>query len=221
MQSKLFTISHTVSNNEVAKFLEKELAIRFLNNPDVKEINRAGESLKIETVRQLKSDLLYPPLVGEIRSFILYDFHLATLPAQNALLKSLEEPPEYAQFILVCSNLNSVLPTIRSRCVVKALAKNEKSERKNFTQIKEIYQQISNSSYADKIGLVTGYKGKAEAVKLLEELLRFLHSKNRTQPTPTSTKHLQILDQHLVYLKGNSNVALTLEECFFKIKLDL
>jgi DNA polymerase III delta prime subunit len=220
MQSKLFTTNHTASNDEVAKLLEKELAIKFLNNPDVKEINRAGESLKIETVRQIKSDLLYPPLVGEVRSFILYDFHLATLPAQNALLKTLEEPPEYAQFVLASSNLNSILPTIKSRCTVKILENTDGEEQgqKNSAQIKEIYQQINNGSYADKIGLVTGYKGKTEAIKLLEELLRFLHSKNSEQPTPTSTRHLQILDEHLVYLKGNSNVTLAMTECFFKMK---
>jgi len=218
MQSKLFITSNT-SVDQISEILEKKLAFRFLNNPDVDEINRAGESLKIETVRKLKNNLLYPPLRGKTRTLILYDFHLATLPAQNALLKALEEPPEYAQFILVCSNLNSVLPTIRSRCIVEMLENTDgEEEQKDFAPIEEIYQQIISDSYADKINLISGYKSKAEAVELLEGLLRFLHSKNSHQPTHHLIKHLQILDEHLVYLRGNSNVALTMAECFFKIK---
>jgi len=88
------------------------------NYPDVKIIGpKAGEaSIKISQVRQMISELAIKPYSGNWRINIIDGAERMTPEAQNSLLKSLEEPLSYNIFILITSHIQSLLPTIRSRC---------------------------------------------------------------------------------------------------------
>jgi len=74
------------------------------------------KSIKIDQVREILAQLSQYPLESGRRAVILEDFDLFTVPAQNALLKAIEEPDEVTVFILTATNEKSVLPTILSRC---------------------------------------------------------------------------------------------------------
>ncbi|MEO1816138.1 MAG: DNA polymerase III subunit delta' [Acetobacterium sp.] len=88
------------------------------NYPDVKVIGpKAGEaSIKISQVREMISELSIKPYSGNWRINIIDGAERMTPEAQNSLLKSLEEPLSYNIFILITSQTQSILPTIRSRC---------------------------------------------------------------------------------------------------------
>jgi len=88
------------------------------NYPDVKIIDpKAGEaSIKISQVREMISELSIKPYSGNWRINIIDGAERMTPEAQNSLLKSLEEPLSYNIFILITSQTQSILPTIRSRC---------------------------------------------------------------------------------------------------------
>ncbi|PKM59292.1 MAG: DNA polymerase III subunit delta' [Firmicutes bacterium HGW-Firmicutes-4] len=88
------------------------------NYPDVKIIGpKAGESsIKISQVREMISELSIKPYSGNWRINIIDGAERMTPEAQNSLLKSLEEPLSYNIFILITSQTQSILPTIRSRC---------------------------------------------------------------------------------------------------------
>jgi len=88
------------------------------NHPDVKIIGpKAGEaSIKISQVREMISELSIKPYSGNWRINIVDGAERMTPEAQNSLLKSLEEPLCYNIFILITSHIQSILPTIRSRC---------------------------------------------------------------------------------------------------------
>lgn len=85
-------------------------------HPDVQVIEPDGAHLKIEQVRALQHDLALSPVEGKFRVSIFDQFELATIEAQNALLKTLEEPPSYAVLIVLASDPELLLPTIVSRC---------------------------------------------------------------------------------------------------------
>lgn len=85
-------------------------------HPDVQFIAPDGRSLKIDQVRVLEHDLALRPVEARYRVAVLDQFETATLEAQNALLKTLEEPPDYAVLILVAADPELLLPTIVSRC---------------------------------------------------------------------------------------------------------
>ena len=82
----------------------------------------ADESeIKIDTVRELSRHLSLTPLEARRRIALLVDFDLASVQAQNALLKTLEEPPEAVVLLLTARSTANLLPTIVSRCEVLSL----------------------------------------------------------------------------------------------------
>lgn len=85
-------------------------------HPDVTIVEAEGGSLKIEAVRELQQVLALRPYEGRYRIAILRHFHEATLQAEDALLKTLEEPAPSAVLILTADNADLLLPTIVSRC---------------------------------------------------------------------------------------------------------
>ena len=85
-------------------------------HPDLFVLEPEGTSIKIEPVRNLVREILARPFEGPARAFIVDDAHLLTEQAQNALLKSLEEPPATSHVMLLTSAPQALLTTIRSRC---------------------------------------------------------------------------------------------------------
>ena len=87
------------------------------NAPDCIRVKPEGNSIKIAQIRNLQSDIVIKPH-KKYKIYIIDKAEKMTLEAQNALLKTLEEPPDYAIIILVTNNKEGLLPTIRSRCEI-------------------------------------------------------------------------------------------------------
>ena len=83
---------------------------------DVLEIDAASNN-RVDNIRDLRDEVVYPPSVLKKRVYIIDEVHMLTDSAFNALLKTLEEPPEYIVFILATTELNELPPTIISRCI--------------------------------------------------------------------------------------------------------
>lgn len=84
---------------------------------DVIEID-AASNRGIDDIRELRDHIYFSPSQGKYRVFIIDEVHMLTQDASNALLKTLEEPPSYAIFVLATTEKHKVLPTIQSRCQV-------------------------------------------------------------------------------------------------------
>ncbi len=82
---------------------------------DVVEID-AASNRGIDEIRSLRDRVNYMPAVGKYRVYIIDEVHMLTTEAFNALLKTLEEPPEHIVFIFATTEANRLLPTILSRC---------------------------------------------------------------------------------------------------------
>ena len=89
------------------------------NHPDVKWItHEKANSIGVDEVReQINNDIVIKPYSSKYKVYIIDEAEKMTVQAQNALLKTIEEPPEYAVIMLLTSNIDALLPTIRSRCV--------------------------------------------------------------------------------------------------------
>lgn len=83
---------------------------------DVIELDAASNN-KVEDLRSLIELVKYPPTIGKYKVFIIDEVHMLTVQAENAFLKTLEEPPEYAIFILATTDPQKVKDTIKSRCM--------------------------------------------------------------------------------------------------------
>jgi len=93
------------------------------NQPDIITIkHEKPASISVDDIReQLNGDIMIKPYSSPYKIYIIPEADLMTVQAQNALLKTLEEPPEYAIIFLLTENADSLLSTIRSRCVMLKL----------------------------------------------------------------------------------------------------
>ncbi len=82
---------------------------------DVLEIDGASNN-GVEQVRELRDDVRFAPSQGKFKIYYIDEVHMLSTAAFNALLKTLEEPPEYVKFIFATTEPNKILPTIISRC---------------------------------------------------------------------------------------------------------
>ena len=99
------------------------------NHPDIRYITHEKASISVDDIReQLNNDIQIKPYSSGHKIYIIPDANKMTEQAQNALLKTIEEPPAYAVILLLTDNLNALLPTIQSRCVTintKPISKEE------------------------------------------------------------------------------------------------
>ncbi len=95
---------------EVCKKLENP------SNLDILEMDAASNN-KVENVRDIRDKIQYPPVAGRYKVYIIDEVHMLTTEAFNALLKTLEEPPAHAVFILATTEVHKIPATILSRCL--------------------------------------------------------------------------------------------------------
>jgi DNA polymerase-3 subunit gamma/tau len=85
------------------------------NSFNVIEID-AASNRGIDNIRDLREKVMMPPSTGKYKVYVLDEAHMLTTEAFNALLKTLEEPPPYAIFVLATTDVHKMLPTVLSRC---------------------------------------------------------------------------------------------------------
>lgn len=85
------------------------------NSLNVIEID-AASNRGIDNIRELRDRVMVPPTSGKYKVYVLDEAHMLTTEAFNALLKTLEEPPDYAIFVLATTEIHKMLPTVISRC---------------------------------------------------------------------------------------------------------
>src|SRR5207247_6533814 len=85
-------------------------------HPDLYVLEPLGDQIRIDAVRELRRDLHMRPFEAQRRVYLVFGAHLLNEEAADALLKDLEEPPDYAVIVLVADEVGSLPETIRSRC---------------------------------------------------------------------------------------------------------
>lgn len=136
------------------------------NHPDFHIIVPDGNSIKIEQIRMLQNKIIEKPILSNRKVYIIDDSQTMTKEAQNCLLKTLEEPPEYVVIILICSNENLLLNTIVSRCTKIVFQRISKIELKQYIEEHKLFTQISDSF----LDTLNGSIGKAYQLREKQEL---------------------------------------------------
>ena len=93
------------------------------NQPDIIYVSHEKpNTISVDDIRaQINNDIAIKPYSSPYKIYIIPDAEMMTVQAQNAILKTIEEPPEYAVIMLLTENAEALLPTIRSRCVMMKL----------------------------------------------------------------------------------------------------
>ena len=153
---------------------------------DVIEIDGASNN-KVEEARELIANSIYRPMRGPYKIYIIDEVHMLSTAAFNALLKTMEEPPEHVKFILCTTEPQKVLATIQSRCqrfdfraiptsrIMEHLQEVVKAEGlKADPELLQLVARIGNGSMRDALSLLDRLIASGEprlTVRLLEDLL--------------------------------------------------
>lgn len=151
------------------------------NQPDFIQIEPEGNSIKIEQIRELQKRVQEKPIISNKKIYIIDDADLMTQEAQNCLLKTLEEPPEFTTIILIGSNENAFLPTIKSRCMILHFQKIEDNEIRLFLEQNYEMTNISQNmldTFQGSIKKAISLKDKQEEYQIIENLITNLSKKD-------------------------------------------
>lgn len=102
------------------------------NHPDFTIIEPDNNTIKIEQIRNMQEKIEEKPITSKKKVYIIVDSEYMTKEAQNCLLKTLEEPPEFATIILTTSNESKLLNTIKSRCIKVQFDSLSENEMRDF-----------------------------------------------------------------------------------------
>ena len=188
----LFTGPRGVGKTSIARILAHEINnlpySEEENHPDIIEIDAASNN-GVDDIRQLRDNVQIAPFSAKYRVYIIDEVHMLSKAAFNALLKTLEEPPEHAVFILATTDAHKLPATIISRTQrfvfrfiskedvckhLEFIAKNEKI--KISKEAVEIIAERGEGSFRDSISLLDQISsiskdGEEITAKLLEETL--------------------------------------------------
>lgn len=138
------------------------------NHPDIISVtHEKPNSIGIEDIRdQVIGDVSIRPYYGPYKVYIVNEAQKMTVQAQNALLKTIEEPPVYAIILLLTNNVSALLPTILSRCVTLSLRTVEDSLIKTY-----LMERLHIPDYQADISVSFGQGnvGKAKQIAASEE----------------------------------------------------
>ena len=214
------------------------------SNPNYEEINSNEYKKDIITIDQIREKIVNKayekPIISNKKIYVINDADKMNEPAQNALLKTLEEPPQYVVIILIVSNDNAILPTIKSRCVIvkfnsltndeiKKIIGNVSDEEleilngslKGYSEIEEKvvqYKEIKNTIERLKNDQLLDvlnnsdilYQGKDEAINLLNYMNIYLFKENFFD----EIKYVEEAKKKILY---NNNYEMTIDNLLMKM----
>lgn len=144
------------------------------NNPDFQLIEPDEGKIKIEQIREMQRKVAEKPIISDKKVYVIDNADTMTTEAQNCLLKTLEEPPEYIIIILICSNEDNLLSTIKSRCTRMHFEPINDEEVKKYINLEFPEQQISENIIKlaqGSIGKVLKLNEKKDIYENIEKIL--------------------------------------------------
>ena len=217
-QSLLFCGPRGVGKTTCARILANEINGFDIDNPlennnnlNIYELDAASNN-SVDDIRSLIDQVRYAPQAGKFKVYIIDEVHMLSNAAFNAFLKTLEEPPSYAIFILATTEKNKVIPTILSRCQIYDFNRIEISDIKS--KLVDILKK-EKIEYEDEALHIIAQKADGamrDALSTLDLIKTF--SKNSKISLEDVTKNLNILDNDYFFkitdLLYESNITDTL-----------
>lgn len=184
-------------------------------NPDLTVIEADGSSISVEEIRKIQSSSNIRPLYSNNKVYIIVDGDKMTVQAQNSLLKTFEEPPEYCKIIITTSNVEKLLETIRSRAIKMSFIKYTQNEIEEILLKNSV---LTNNNMDFIYAYSEGIPGKAIELCTSET---FLDLKNTTLEYVNNLKKDKInglfkFSEYLIQNKDSIDTILDLLIIFYR-----
>ncbi len=149
------------------------------NHPDIIRVTHEKASIGVDDVRiKINNDIQVKPYSSPYKIYIIDEAEKLTEAAQNALLKTIEEPPVYAVLILLTNNLSALLPTILSRCITLKLKAVDQDLIRQFLmseyKVPDYQAELSAVFAQGNVGKAVKYASSDEFIGLKEDVLHLL-----------------------------------------------
>ena len=148
------------------------IAINEGTHPDVLEIDAASNN-GVDEIRDLIDKVKYGTILGRYKVYIIDEVHMMTPGAFNALLKTLEEPPEHVIFILATTEPHKILPTILSRCQRYDFSKVSDEDIRERVKVVLEKENISYNEEAVNLIISLADGGMRDALSILDQVLAY------------------------------------------------
>lgn len=158
------------------------------NQPDIKRVTHEKSGIGVDDIRvQVNTDIGVKPYASPYKIYIVDEAEKMTEQAQNALLKTIEEPPEYAVIILLTNNLNAFLQTILSRCVILNFKSVDTKEIESYlmknAKIPDYQAQISAAFACGNLGKALKYASSESFMQLKSDIIHLMKNRNEMDIT--------------------------------------
>lgn len=194
------------------------------NNPDFFLINDELP-IGINKIRDLQIWLSLKPYQQKTKSVVISNAQNLTIEAQNALLKTLEEPHQNSTIILCVPSSDWLLPTVVSRCHIIQLPLKPQVflTQEEFKQFQEVFKKITSPNIGTRWKAIENlniYQERIKSIEWIDKMTFFvrkilieqiIESKPKRYPPAKLFKILKFLNLAKIYLQANTNVRITLE----------
>jgi DNA polymerase III subunit gamma/tau len=190
------------------------------NSLNIFELDAASNN-SVEDIRNLIDQVRYPPQFGKFKVYIIDEVHMLSNAAFNAFLKTLEEPPSYAIFILATTEKHKVIPTILSRCQIFDFNRIQISDI--ALHLKKIAQHESISTEDEALHLISQKADGAlrDALSIFDLMVTYSSGKGITFKDTLSNLHILDYDYYFQVIdallsQNHSQPLLLLDEVLRK-----
>ena len=206
--------------NSIAPYkIEKVIDNLFVDVEEKKGEKGKKDKIGISSVRKIKKFLQTKPYENTHKIIYINNSHLLTPPAQNSLLKTLEEPPDNSLIFLVTTNIDKLLPTVISRCQIVKDDQIIPIKTSPENQFIEVEKSLINLNPGQKITLAAKFAyPKTKAKSFCKDSIYYLKSLLKENPTNKTATNLKLAHTTLLRLENNVDPKLSLEHFFLHFK---
>lgn len=170
--AKTINCLHLTAEGEACNECESCLAFNEQRSYNIHELDAASNN-SVEDIRTLIEQVRIPPQIGQYKVFIIDEVHMLSQAAFNAFLKTLEEPPHHAIFILATTEKHKILPTILSRCQIYDF--NRMNVNDTVEHLKYVAQKENIEAEAEALNVIAQKAdgGMRDALSIFDQVVSF------------------------------------------------
>ncbi|MCQ2246815.1 MAG: DNA polymerase III subunit gamma/tau [Bacteroidaceae bacterium] len=170
--AKTINCMHPKENGEACDACESCMSFNEQRSFNIHELDAASNN-SVDDIRGLIEEVRIPPQVGKYKVFIIDEVHMLSSAAFNAFLKTLEEPPHHAIFILATTEKHKILPTILSRCQIYDF--NRMSVADTVRHLQYVAQQEGVEADAESLNVIAQKAdgGMRDALSIFDQVVSF------------------------------------------------